>query len=391
LYLGDIYKMRFFVFSRAFFTVFWGLMALHVGVALRAQASQPSSPGMQRAHELMMDNMGFFLDGAVEVDLQAGEVNWRLNQRQVLAQMERIVRDVHALQSLDFLPSFRSFSPEVEALIKRVDALSHRDLRRWRMAEGLSESQEWYVMVQSALDELKMQVAIELNVHYNTELKRALDEAIRAQKGESVEPFDMADWDPNSLLTPLDWSASEITQGELSTVDLSEWIAQPSTQIGESDEWKDWLERILSLLESQDQRLRRLEGGNGMDSARPDRLLPLASDPSLAHLHIPASLDIAFLSGSSQLGLNAKMQLHEIMELMGRYPQIRLVCTGHADATGERNSNLMLSKRRAQKVQAYLLETGVSSDRVLLNYFGEERERRAGSQDRRVEVAFYLK
>jgi outer membrane protein OmpA-like peptidoglycan-associated protein len=84
------------------------------------------------------------------------------------------------------------------------------------------------------------------------------------------------------------------------------------------------------------------------------------------------------------------MQLHEIMELMGRYPQIRVICTGHADSSGERMSNLLLSKQRAQVVQAYLLESGVSSHRVLLNYFGESRERQGGSKDRRVEVTFYL-
>ena len=156
----------------------------------------------------------------------------------------------------------------------------------------------------------------------------------------------------------------------------------------------DWMigsNAILNLLESQDQRLRRLEGEVVDPQASRGQLLSLSTDPSLAHLHMPESLDVGFLVGSSILGLNAKMQLHEIMELMGRYPQIRVVCTGHADATGERNQNLLLSKQRAQRVQAYLLESGVGSDRVLLNYFGEERERRAGSQDRRVEVAFYLR
>jgi len=336
----------------------------------------------------MMDNMSYFLDGAVDVDIEAGEVNWNMTSRQVLTQMERIVRDIHGLQSLDYLTSFRNFSSEVEELIERVDGLSHRDLRRWRMAAGLSESQEWYVMVQSALDELKMQIAMELNVHYNAQLKEALDEAIRLQNEVGLEIVESADWDPQSLLPPLDWTASEITQSELSSVDQSEWIASRTNDASGLD---DWLQRILNLLESQDQRLRRLEGEVVDPQGSRGQLLSLSTDPSLAHLHMPESLDVGFLVGSSILGLNAKMQLHEIMELMGRYPQIRVVCTGHADATGERNQNLLLSKQRAQRVQAYLLESGVGSDRVLLNYFGEERERRAGSQDRRVEVAFYLR
>ena len=380
--------MRRFVSSRGMTPAFMGLIVLHLCTALFAQESVQPTTSMQRAHELMMDNMSYFLDGAVDVDIEAGEVNWNMTSRQVLTQMERIVRDIHGLQSLDYLTSFRNFSSEVEELIERVDGLSHRDLRRWRMAAGLSESQEWYVMVQSALDELKMQIAMELNVHYNAQLKEALDEAIRLQNEVGLEIVESADWDPQSLLPPLDWTASEITQSELSSVDQSEWIASRTNDASGLD---DWLQRILNLLESQDQRLRRLEGEVVDPQGSRGQLLSLATDPSLAHLHMPESLDVGFLVGSSILGLNAKMQLHEIMELMGRYPQIRVVCTGHADATGERNQNLLLSKQRAQRVQAYLLESGVGSDRVLLNYFGEERERRAGSQDRRVEVAFYLR
>ena len=380
--------MRRFVFSRGMIPAFMGLIVLHLCTALLAQESVQPTASLQRAHELMMDNMSYFLDGAVDVDIEAGEVNWNMTSRQVLTQMERIVRDIHGLQSLDYLTSFRNFSSEVEELIERVDGLSHRDLRRWRMAEGLSESQEWYVMVQSALDELKMQIAIELNVHYNAQLKEALDEAIRLQNEVGLEIVESSEWDPQSLLPPLDWTASEITQSELSSVDQSEWIASRTNDASALD---DWLQRILNLLESQDQRLRRLEGEVVDPQGWRGQLLSLSTDPSLAHLHMPESLDVGFLVGSSILGLNAKMQLHEIMELMGRYPQIRVVCTGHADATGERNQNLLLSKQRAQRVQAYLLESGVGSDRVLLNYFGEERERHAGSQDRRVEVAFYLK
>ncbi len=380
--------MRRFVSSRGMIPAFMGLIVLHLCTALLAQESVQPTTSMQRAHELMMDNMSYFLDGAVDVDIEAGEVNWNMTSRQVLTQMERIVRDIHGLQSLDYLTSFRNFSSEVEELIERVDGLSHRDLRRWRMAAGLSESQEWYVMVQSALDELKMQIAMELNVHYNAQLKEALDEAIRLQNEVGLEIVESADWDPQSLLPPLDWTASEITQSELSSVDQSEWIASRTNDASGLD---DWLQRILNLLESQDQRLRRLEGEVVDPQGSRGQLLSLSTDPSLAHLHMPESLDVGFLVGSSILGLNAKMQLHEIMELMGRYPQIRVVCTGHADATGERNQNLLLSKQRAQRVQAYLLESGVGSDRVLLNYFGEERERRAGSKDRRVEVAFYLR
>ena len=67
-----------------------------------------------------------------------------------------------------------------------------------------------------------------------------------------------------------------------------------------------------------------------------------------------------------------------------------MVCTGHADVTGDRSANLALSKKRAQAVRAHLLESGVESPRVVLNYFGEERATNQGALDRRVEVAFFV-
>jgi len=57
---------------------------------------------------------------------------------------------------------------------------------------------------------------------------------------------------------------------------------------------------------------------------------------------------------------------------------------------GDRAANLALSKRRAETVRTHLLESGVASTRVVLNYFGEERAQNRGALDRRVEVAFFV-
>jgi OOP family OmpA-OmpF porin len=120
-----------------------------------------------------------------------------------------------------------------------------------------------------------------------------------------------------------------------------------------------------------------------------DRPQP-SSDPALRALNLPSSFDIQFYEGSFRLTLTSQLQLNEVMEFMTMYPQLRVVCTGHADVTGDRSANLALSKRRAQAVRLHLLESGVLDTRVVLNYFGEERATNRGALDRRVEVSFFV-
>lgn len=335
------------------------------------------------AQNLMLQNVGFYLDGAVEVDLDEGVVDWKESEKDVLKQVTRIVRQVGELQAIEGLMDEVAFTDEVEAAIHHVNELTIRDLRHWRMAQGLSESEQWYVMVQTALDELKMQIAIELKYRVNRALFQQLENTLSAIKEED------ADWlkvDDNAPLPATDWTLSDGSSAALSAADGSSWIGGGN---GETY-FEDMLERIVQLLEQQDGRLRALESGVSESASEVSWLPPVLSDARLKHLRLPDYMDVSFYSGSFKLTLNAQLQLNEVIELMGRYPQLRVVCTGHADMQGERSLNMALSRNRASSVRSYLLQSGVKAERVLLNYFGEERAKAAGAEDRRVEVRFYV-
>jgi outer membrane protein OmpA-like peptidoglycan-associated protein len=45
--------------------------------------------------------------------------------------------------------------------------------------------------------------------------------------------------------------------------------------------------------------------------------------------------------------------------------------SGHTDAVGPEAYNLALSLRRAMSVSKYLVEQGIASDRIAVNFFGE--------------------
>ena len=337
-------------------------------------------PGIRsyRTQQLIMANIGHYLDGALEVDVETGTVSWHVSSRQVERNIRSIIEQVASYQSMDEALKDVALSTETTALIERVSNLSFRDLRHWRMAEGLSEAEQWYVMVQSALDEVRMQIGMDLKVHLN----QTLMDALRGSVSLEASNAEWLEIDEGQALPAMDWERSDATSNDLSGNDASVW----PTPAANDAEMAVILERILQLIENQETRLRQLEAGGSPSIAMPSGVPELAAGA----LRLPEYIDVSFYTGSAKLTLGAQLQLNEIIEVMGRHPQVRVVCTGHADLPGDRQSNLALSRRRAEAVRAYLLQSGIEPARALLNFFGEERASTTGPSDRRVEVRFYV-
>jgi outer membrane protein OmpA-like peptidoglycan-associated protein len=204
---------------------------------------------------------------------------------------------------------------------------------------------------------------------------------------EDVEAV-LREWgsfDPEAPLRPLTIDLSADTRDALSRGDGSELARAPSRPV-EGVANGALLDRVVTLLERQDQRLTTLERDVAALRGK-----PVETDPELAALRLPEAFDVRFGSGSAALGLNASLQLTEVMDLLTRYPQLRVVLTGHTDADGERQANLELSRQRAEAVRRFLLTSGVDGQRVLVNYVGEEQATARGAADRRVVVSFYAR
>jgi outer membrane protein OmpA-like peptidoglycan-associated protein len=344
-----------------------------------------------------LSNIELLLEGAVSVE--AGEVRLSDSPRALTKKMERVLLDVWALSGLDRPESFRGLSDEVETLLEDIESLSLRDTRRLGgRLKNLSEVDRLYWLIQSRLEEVKLQVAVEMGVYMNNRLHEdLLDEA--GEVSEADLAAIISNWtqlDSNAPLPvlPLDGGLS-VGAPE----DRSSLPGRGNDRLDTSPSDDALLDRIVSLLEAHDERLRRLEARSGAapidgPSSFPDfqgsaGLRPPSAVPELSAIGLPDAFDIRFGPTSSTLGLNAQMQLSEVIELLGRYPQLRVVCTGHTDAEGDRGANIALSRKRAEAVRTYLLQSGVRDERVLLNFFGEERAVNAGAADRRVEVAFF--
>jgi len=102
--------------------------------------------------------------------------------------------------------------------------------------------------------------------------------------------------------------------------------------------------------------------------------------------------DVLFSTGKSDLGSGAPANLAKLAAFLNRYPARTVSIEGHTDDVGDQNSNLALSRRRAESVKSYLVSQGIAAARLDASGKGESapvsgNDSATGrQQNRRVEV-----
>lgn len=70
---------------------------------------------------------------------------------------------------------------------------------------------------------------------------------------------------------------------------------------------------------------------------------------------------------------SSKPSLNELAEVLKKKTTWKLEITGHTDNVGDDNINLVLSKKRAEALKAYLMSQGVEETRLLTLFYGETK------------------
>lgn len=104
---------------------------------------------------------------------------------------------------------------------------------------------------------------------------------------------------------------------------------------------------------------------------------------------------ILFSTGSATLTSTSRYEIDKLARILNRYHDTSLVIEGHTDNTGYRDSNQMLSEKRADSVANLLKTYGVSRQRLSPVGYGDSRPIETNNtewgrkQNRRVEVVIY--
>ncbi|MCX2758024.1 OmpA family protein [Vibrio cyclitrophicus] len=79
-----------------------------------------------------------------------------------------------------------------------------------------------------------------------------------------------------------------------------------------------------------------------------------------------------FATNSTELSTDGKIALMPLVEVLKEHPQSTIEVVGHTDSTGAAEYNMMISKKRAAAVAAYIEEQGIEADRITATGEGEE-------------------
>ena len=369
----------------------WVAQAQKEGTLVVNYYASAPDPELEQLRALTVDALGVYLRG--QILLTDTDLGWAESVRSVSRDMDRIVSDMLRIRSFAGTDKFQGFSPQVSDLLLDFEELDPRDAERFRTGQPRSFEENLYVLVEQRIQEILLQAGVELGRFVNRGLLQKIGTIEQSVSEDSFEEW--MELGVNQELKPLELNFSLESMSLLDGDEDGDWDDLVTPDSPATGGLEEMMLRVLDLLENQNERLAKLE--NRSSGARdwaerawtPSRTTP-ASDSELRTLNLPESFSVQFYEGSTRLTLAAQLQLNEVVEVMGMHERLRVVCTGHADVKGDRAANLALSKRRSEAARAHLLESGVASTRVVLNYFGEERSQNRGALDRRVEVAFFV-
>jgi peptidoglycan-associated lipoprotein len=163
--------------------------------------------------------------------------------------------------------------------------------------------------------------------------------------------------------TTLSWTSTDATQLTISPA-VGAVTAQGSTKVTPSDS------TTYTITASG-------PGGSADASVRVTVTAPPPPPPPAAidydALFLQEVKDAYFDFNKADIRPDAREALAHTAEFLRKYPQIKATIEGHCDERGSTEYNLVLGDRRAAAVKNYLVQLGISAERLNTVSYGKEK------------------
>ncbi len=164
--------------------------------------------------------------------------------------------------------------------------------------------------------------------------------------------------------TTLSWTSTDATQLTIAP-DVGAVTAQGSTKVSPSDS------TTYTITASG-------PGGSADSSVRVTVTPPPPPPPQQEaidynKLFLEEVKDAYFDFNKADIRADAREALGKTADFLRKYPQIKATIEGHCDERGSTEYNVLLGDRRAAAVKNYLVQLGISGDRLNTVSYGKEK------------------
>ena len=374
-----------------------------------------------RLQQLLGGALEFYIDESVKIE-DDQVVFWK-GRNTVLKEMTQIVDDGIKFYKYKEVAKFDGFSNRVEASLREIEKLN-LDNRNWDNLSTAEREQFQYHLVQKHLNDLKQIVNQDIGNFGSDNLmvmtgseSQLLDPEMQAELLEELNSFETHD--------PLESIELDLSDATITLLASNDEFILPDYSATTPAASDDFAEKVFSMLEQNSSKLDRMQ--DEMDDLRQQQekdravaqkqrdtemqgqidelrtmIIELVNDrkaelpstggvvPSTVIPNLPKSVEMNFAMGGTSISLTNKFILSEVVDLLARHPDLKVMVTGYADKSGNAQSNLLLSQKRSRSVRDFILKSGLNSERVIMNYFGDRDSQGVNAADRRVVIDFLV-
>lgn len=380
--------------------------------------SAPAGARSLMLRQLLLAGMEQYLDQHVHFAKQGVRTDG--SDEHLMADLNAMARSIAAS-----FGASEGFSGFTEPTMEQLERVTHIDWSQATFGVDGSKDQDKYLAiyyyVRGQRQELQRQLRADLLPLAAVDVLVPATDDVSA-RGRSVKAPTICStvYDDKNFLCALDLTVSDTLMGvsdsKLTDQVMANLAAQarrtlntkptpdavPQPKLRKRDRWlKTELDAINERIDQLDQRKELWALRDRMDDMEgriddigmqvqeiKDGDAPVISDNPIANLSdlTGRNITVRFPRNLSEVDAEYRVVLNEAFEQLARAPQDRVLITGYTDRSGDPVVNLRLSEQRAKAVRDYLLQRGISGDRLLVNYYGDSRSTGRDPNERRVEV-----
>jgi outer membrane protein OmpA-like peptidoglycan-associated protein len=386
-----------------------------------------SEQQLDRFEELVSSYLALYVDNCAE--LKGDDVKLKKSRKETMRDLNGIVKGALDFYEYEKLKDFKGFSKMVD---NKLAAIENLDFSKTEFAAGASDEESRKRMqnfyLQKELSDLKLLANMEVGIYGDDNLMviSSSDETIIDDEAKQRLIDQYVDYDPKMPLEPIKVNLSDES---LALINFKDTTSLGGTATPSPATDNEFALKVLELLEANNAKLDgmqkqiddlraeqmriwqeqqddknlamqkqiddlremvfalvKMNTGEAVADGGKGLLPPNRSEGTVTNL--PGSMSIYFDKGSVELNASAKLSLNEIVDILARSSQMKLIVTGYADKTGDAAQNLILSQRRANEVKRFLTASGLPQDRFITKYFGDRDSQQESKSDRRVMIEF---